>query len=242
MARIFSKTALTKYIKSQLGSPQINIEVNTSQMSEIIDNTVQLFTEYAYGTLEGAVVVQINGVGDYPMPNTITNLIKLSKGSTSNLTNFSSNFGAGYVPDLWSQQFFSGSLTGDIIPSIIAISSTSALLDKYFADDLVYNFNYLSKNLQVLENFHGPAVLHYQYEYLANEANDLVYDHPWIKAYCISKTKFLWGGITGKYSQTLVGGASINYSDMKSEAQSEIDVLDEQLINKYSDPCPIDVA
>jgi len=239
MARLNTKTALTKYIKSQLGSPQINIEVSSTQISEIIDNTVQLFTEYSYGTLEGTVVIQLNGIGDYPMPNTMTNMVKLSKGS--NLTNFASNFGAGYVPNIWTESV-TGSLTGNIIPSIIAISSTSALLEKYFGDDIVYNFNHLSKNLQVLEAFSGPAVLHYQYEYLANEQNDYVYDHPWIKAYCISKTKFLWGTITGKYSQNLIGGSTINYDAMKNEAQSEIDILDEQLINKYSDPCPIDIA
>lgn len=242
MARINTKTGLISYIRSQLGEPTIRCEVTDIQIGQIIDDSVNKFTEYAYGTLEGAVIVQINGMGEYPMPNTMTNLIKLSKGTTSNITNFGSNFGSGYVPNLWSEQFFTGSLTGDIIPAIIAISTTKAILDKYFGDDIAYNFNHLSKKLQVLENYIGPAVLHYHYEYLANETNDFVYNHEWIKEYTIAKTKFLWGTITGKYDQTLVGGSRINYGDMKNEASEAIDKLNEQLLTKWSDPAPISVA
>lgn len=242
MARINTKVGLKDYVKSQLGYPTINIEVTDTQINQIIDDTVQKFTEYAYGTLEGTVVVQFNGAREYPMPDTMTNLIKLSKGSTSNITNFSANFGAGYVPDLWSEQFFTGSLTGDIIPGILAISTTKAMLDKYFADDIVFNFNPHRKILQVLENYNGPAVLHYQYEYLANETNDLVYNHEWVKAYTKAKVKELWGTVTGKFDQSLVGGARINYGDMKSEAQQEIEYLNEQLLTKWSDPAPIDIA
>ena len=241
MARLNTKALLTSYVKSQLGYPTINIEVTDTQISQIIDDTVQKFTEYAYGTLEGTVVVQLHGMGEYPMPDTMTNLIKLSKGSTSNITNFSANFGAGYVPNLWSEQFFTGSLTGDIIPGILAISTTKAVLDKFFADDIVFNFNAHRKILQVLENYNGPAVLHYQYEYLANET-DLVYNHEWVKSYTIAKTKFLWGTVTGKYDQSLVGGSRINAGDMKNEAQIEIDRLHEELLSKWSDPCPIDVS
>lgn len=242
MARINSKVKLTAWIRSQLGEPTITVEVSDDQISEIIDAAVQKFTEYAYGTLEGTVIVQINGAGEYAMPDTMTNLIKLSKGSTSNLTNFSANYGSGYVPNLWSEQFFTGSLTGDIIPSIIAISSTKALLDKYFGDDIVYNFNYLNKKLQVLENYIGSAVLHYQYEYIADESSDLVYNHEWVKEYTKSKTKELWGGITGKYDQTLVGGARINYDRILQESQTELDKLNEDLLNKWSDPAPISIA
>lgn len=242
MARINTKVGLKDYVKSQLGYPTINIEVTDVQINQIIADTVQKFTEYAYGTLEGTVIIQFSGAKEYPLPDTITNIIKLSKGSTSNITNFGANFGSGYVPDLWSEQFFSGSLTGDIIPGILAISTTKSMLDKYFGDDIVYNFNHNRKILQLLENYNGPAVLHYQYEYLAIEDGDLVYDHEWVKAYSRAKVKELWGTVTGKFDQALVGGARINYGDMKSEAQSEIEKLDEQLLSKWSDPCPIDIA
>lgn len=242
MARISTKQGLIDFVKSQLGYPTINVEVTDQQISEIIDAAIQKFTEYAYGTLEGSVVVELHGIGEYPMPEAMTNLIKLSKGSTSNITNFSANFGSGYVPDLWSEQFFTGSLTGDIIPGIVAISTTKAVLDKFFADDIVYNYNPYKNVLQVLENYHGGAILHYLYEYTADEAGDGIYNNEWIKEYTKAKVKELWSMVTGKYDQSLVGGSRINYDKMASEAERDIDRLHEELLNKWSDPAPIDIA
>lgn len=243
MARITSIDGLTNYIYSQLGAPTINIEVMPEQIREIIDDTVQKFTEYAYGTLEGTILLEITGSGDYMMPSNMTNLIKLSRG-TGNIANFASNFGTGYVPNIWSEQFFSGtsSVTSSILAPIMGISATRSILDKYFGSDIYYNFNPHAKKLQILENFSGTAVLHYQYEYLADESNDLIYNHEWIKAYSKAKVKELWGNVVGKFDQSLIGGARINYDRLLSEAQQEIDVLNEQLLTKWSDPCPIDVA
>jgi len=241
MARISSKLALTNHIKSQLGEPTIKVEVTNVQISEIIDLTVQKFTEYAYGTLEDVVMVEINGMGKYPMPDAMTNIIKLSKGAALG-SSFNANFGSNYVPDLWSEQFFdSNGLTGGVVPAILGISSKRAALEKFFGDDIYYNFNHLSKELNVLENYTGRAIIHYQYEYLANDANDLVFNHEWVKAYAKAKTKELWGTVTGKFDQALVGGARINYDRLLQEAQMEIEKLDEQLLTKWSDPAPVSV-
>mgnify|MGYP006945369582 CR=1 FL=1 len=182
-------------------------------MSEMIDAAVQKFTEYCGYTLEESVVIQLHGAKEYPLPDKITNIISLKTGLSGNLTDFASNFG-DYIPNLWSDMYFSNSLTGDIIPNIMMISATTSVLDKYFGTDIYYNFNQHRKILQVFDPYEGPAVLHYQYEYIANEEDDLIYNHEWIKAYTIAKTKEIWGSILGKYSQSLVGGAQINYGDI----------------------------
>ena len=233
--RIYSKKDLIQYIRGQLGEPLIKVEVTDFQISEMIDSAVQKFTEYCGKTLEQSVVIQLHGAKEYPMPDKITNIISLKTGLTGNITDFSANFG-DYVPNIWSDMFFAGALTGDIIPNILMVSTTTTLIEKYFGTDVYYNFNSDKKVLQVFDPYEGPAVLHYQYEYIANEEHDLIYNHEWIKAYCIAKTKEIWGSIVGKYSQSLVGGAQINYGDIKSEAQTEIEKLDQELLDKWSDP------
>jgi hypothetical protein len=241
MARLTTKSALTDYIKSQLGAPSINIEVTDDQISEIIDDTIQKFTEYAYGTLEDTVLVEFNGPGDYAMPDTITNIIKVSIGGNTP-TGFSANYGSGYVPDLWSDQFFTDSLTGSLVPTIVNISTTRSILDKYFGNDVAFNFNHLRKSLKLLQNVKGVAVIHYEYEYIADDENDFVFNHEWIKAYSKAKTKELWSQVTGKFDQALIGGARINYDKMASEAERDIDKLNEDLLTKWSDPVPISIA
>jgi hypothetical protein len=79
----------------------------------------------------------------------------------------------------------------------------------------------------------------FNYEYTPDE-KDYIYDHEWIKRYAIARTKILWGQITGKYSASLVGGATINYADMKSEGNTELEVLKEELKSKYSE-CPLPI-
>lgn len=235
---INTKPLLIDYIKRQLGYPLIEIEVTDEQMSQIIDDVVQIFTEIAYGTLESTLCVEINGKGIYQLPRNITNIIKLSRGSVSNVMNFSANFGANYVPDLWSEQFFSCGLTSDIMPNVLSMSNTQSIFEKYFGDDIYFNFNPYKKVLQVFDQYKGKALLHFNYEYIADEVDE-IYNQMWIKRMCVSKTKFLWGTVVGKYSASLVGGATINYNDMKSEAQSEIDALNEELKDRWEDPAPL---
>ena len=240
MARINTKDGLIQYIRTMLGEPILRVEVTDDQIEQHIDDTVQKFTEYAYGTLEDTVLVEFNGKNEYPLPDTITNIIKVSKGGSSNLTNFGANYGAGYVPNIWSEQFFSSGsdFTGNIIDSIMSVSSIQSTLEKYFGDDMYINFNPYKKTLKLFEPYVGPAIIHYEYEYLADDI-DLIYNHEWVKKYSTALVKFQWGNNTGKFDQVLVGGARINYSDIKNEAQQELDVLREELITKWSDVAPI---
>lgn len=237
MARTLTKGDLVSYIRSNLGEPLIRVDVTDTQIEDIIDDTIQKFTEYAYGDLEDTVIIEFNGKGTYDLPELITNIIELSKGNT-NITNFNANYGAGFVPNIWSDQFFTGSVTGNIVNSIISISNNRSILEKYFGDGIAHNFNAMKAQIQLHEDYFGPAVLHYNYEYLADET-DKIFNHEWIKEYAIAKTKFTWGNNIGKMDQVLIGGARLNYDRIISEAQQEIDRLHELLITKYCDPAPI---
>lgn len=239
--KITNKLDLIAYTRKMLGSPQIKVEVSDDQISQIIDDGIQIFTEYAYGDLEGTLCVDIHGKGEYKLPSNVTNILKLSRGNTGNMSNFSANYGSNYVPDLWSQQFFTNSAVGSITTNLITISNTRAMLDKYFGDDIYYHWNPYKKVMQVFDDYVGKALIHFYYEYTPDE-QDMIYDHEWIKKYTIARTKVLWGSITGKYSGSLVGGATINYSDFKSEGNTEIDKLMDELKDKWCDPPPIDVC
>jgi len=242
MSKILTQDGLRDYIKRQLGAPSITIEVTDDQIDDIIYDAIQKFTEYAYGTLEDTVLIELNGAGDYQLPNGITNIISFNKGGGSSLTNFGANFGAGYVPNIWSEQYFSGNLTGNMISTVMSISNTRSQLEKFFGDDLSINFNPYKGVLKLLENYTGTCVLHYQYEYQADEFGDGIYNHEWIKAYTKAKTKELWSTVTGKFDQALVGGARINYDKMAQEAERDIEKLEEELLTKWSDPAPIDIG
>lgn len=239
--KIKTVKSLIEYTRSMLGEPSIQVEVTDTQMEYIISDTIQKFTEYTWGDLEGVVIIPINGRGEYPLPNLITNILKISKGNSGGF-NFSGQFGDGFVPDLWSEQHFSVSAgnsgVSNMLENMVVVSNTQAVYSKYFGDDLTCNFNQHRKILQVLEDYKGKVLLHYQYEYLPEEVDD-IYGHEWVKAYVRAKTKQMWGTVVGKYDQALVGGARINYDRILSEATDEIRQLDEELLSKWCDVAPI---
>ena len=193
--RIDTKLKLIAYVREMLGSPQIECEVSDSQISQIIDDAITKFTEYAYGTLEATVCANIQGMGTYHMPKNVTNIIKISKGNTGNISNFASNYGTNYVPDLWSQQFFTSSITGSIMSSLVVVSNTRASLNHFMGDDIYFNFNPYKKIIQIFDQYKGPVLIHFYYEYVPDE-QDEIYNHEWIKKWVIANTKVLWGNIT----------------------------------------------
>jgi len=98
-----------------------------------------------------------------------------------------------------------------------------------------FEFNANTKILRVFEQIQGPFVVEAAAEYIPNPEYDEIYSHPWVKDYAVALTRRLWSTITGKYSQSLVGGAEINFDKMQQEAEAELERLNEDLLNKYSE-------
>ena len=239
-----TRDALYEYIRRQLGGDYLEVEVSEDSLDDIVSDTIKEFSEFAYdGELEETVIMTINGSGVYTLPEAIQTIEKLAVGtSAGGLTNFGGNFGAGYVPDIWSEQYFSsGAGVSGILNSIIGVSTTRSMLDTFMGDDIAYDFNSHKKTLRVLEPFKGNVLIHYTKEYIP-DAIDFIYDATWVKRMCTAQARMIQSTVTGKFSQALVGGGMINYADMRALAEQEIQVLKEELQLQYSGPSPIIVG
>jgi hypothetical protein len=113
------------------------------------------------------------------------------------------------------------------------------VMQNLFGKTISYDFNAMTHVLRVFEPLTAPIVIHADLEYIPDPEYDDAYNHPWIKAYSLALTKKIWGSNVGKYSQSLIGGAELNYDRLISEAQEQIDKLDEELLEKYSGPLGI---
>jgi len=238
---INTQVLLREYILRQLGAPSVGVELTTEQLDDCINSTIQEFTQFAYdGELEDTVILDVNGKGDYQLPVTITSIIKVSQGSVGALANFGGAYGKGYVPDIWSQQFFSLSSSGvtGIINSIIGISITQSMLEKFMGDDIAWSFSPHKKILRLFEPYAGPIVVHYSHEYIP-DATDYIFDQTWVKKMSVAQARLAQSTVVGKYDQALVGGARINYQDMRALAQEEIQQLREDLQLQYAGPAPV---
>lgn len=237
---INTEEKLLNYIKRQLGQPMITVEVPDESILDIIYETVLKFTEYCWeGELERAILIKAEGAGTYQFREPVAQVFTVkSTSGTGSYMNFQANYGEGYVPDMFIDL---RSNMQDIMVSMISISNMNQMSQKYFELQPNFTFTQGRNCIELHENYKGPMLVHYQQVYEPLE-EDMIYNHPWVKEYQIQKAKFLWGTITGKYSQQLVGGQQINYSDMKSEAENDMQRLNEELLTKYTDPQPIDIG
>lgn len=189
---ITSKAALTAYIRSQLGEPTISVEVSNQQISEVIDETVQLYTEVVFGDFEEPVV--IDGFDDKKRQIRLTHYRNVLQVQDQN---------GKEVAFHWSNIQRALTITALDVPA------NSKLM------------------VAGLTNYHQ------------NDEDDYIFGEMWVRQMAKAKTKVLWGNIVGKFSQSLVGGATINYDRLISEGESEIEKLMEELHDKWVDPAPV---
>lgn len=62
---IDTKQRLIKYIRSQLGEPLISVELTDDHISEVIDDTINLYTEVAYGDYEDTLILDKSNLSDF---------------------------------------------------------------------------------------------------------------------------------------------------------------------------------
>jgi len=225
---------LEGYILRQLGSPIVDVELTSDQIQDQIDYTIKEFSSFAWdGQLKEVVILKVDGRGFYQLPEFITNILALKS-----MQGFQ-NYGRNYIPDRWSEQFFQmfeSNSTG--IDAIISISNEFTLYEKYMQVELNYYFNPYKNQVQILEEYKGNILIEYTYMYQPDKV-DKIYNHQWVKDMSTARCRYLQSTTTGKYASALVGGATINYDDMRSKAETEIENLKEQLFTKYGGPAPV---
>ncbi len=115
----------------------------------------------------------------------------------------------------------------------------SQTMQGMFGASVAFDFNASNHILRIFEPISGPIFIEAAMEYRPNPDYDDAYGHQWIKEYALNLVKFIWGQNVGKYSQSLIGGAAINYDRLLSESQEALAKLDEDLLNRYSEPLGI---
>lgn len=235
---ITSQESLKEYILRQLGAPLVQVEVSDEQIFDIIESTIQEYSNFALeGELTKYLKMNIAGPCTITMSPEVRSIQKISKGGG---ITFGGYGGKGFVLDYYS--LISGGINmNDAINSTILLSGQRSLIDKFFGDDLTFTFNENKKKIEVSEEFNGPVIIEINTQYVP-DAVDYIYDHNWIKKMCTARTKLLQSDITGKYDANLIGGSRINSDRMQQRAEQEIEVLREELISKYGGPAPIAIG
>jgi hypothetical protein len=128
----------------------------------------------------------------------------------------------------------------DSIESAYASMVNVQTLANMFSTNISYDFNSQNHILRIFDDQTGGAIaIEASLYYIPNPDYDSAYGHSWIKEYSLNLVKRQWGNNLGKYDSSLVGGASVNYQRLIDEGQAELDRLNEDLLEKWSEPLGI---
>lgn len=240
MFKIDTREKLIQYIKERCGEPLIKVEITDSQIGYIINDTILKFSEFAYDgqDIKSMLIPIFTGVKEYKLDNRITSILDLrvSRRTTSVAMAGLYTVPPGYTPTLTSGAMMK---LADFETTLVNISR----FDHMFDIRPNYYFNSNNKVITFLEDMQGypNALIQVALEYEPAEI-DLIYNHPWIKDMSLAQSKLQWGSNIGKYSGTLINGNTINYGDIKAEAQNDIERLNEELLTRWSPPLGITVG
>jgi hypothetical protein len=237
MAIVNTRDLLHTYIRSTLGEPIITVEVSEFQIDNIIDSTIQKFSDYAAGgeNYKLLLIPLTPGVLDYKLDDRVKAVMFVKLKSNG----FTYQFPGGLVitPDNFFSMAFLPTGGMDVV-TVAAIQSKVDMIQQYFDIEVDWDYN---DNTKVISFYKDPAengphmLMKVMMEYVPQDT-DMIYNHQWVKDYCVAKTRLQWGNNTGKYDATLINGSKINYADMKTEAIAEIKTLDDELLSKWSAP------
>jgi len=232
---IDTRDKLIAYIKRQLGAPLINIEVTDDMINDNIDYSIQKYNTFAYDGYErdSFGFDTVPGVMEYKLDDKVQDIITIKGASYAGTTMIQLPNDEMVVYNNMFSVFTSPNTTG--VSSFVVNLANQSLIDTIFDKDVNYTFNPSSKRLKFFEQPLPRYLIYCSIDYIPEEV-DRIYNNEWIKKMSTAKTKMSWGTVTGKFDQSLVSGARINYADMKSEATEEIQTLDEELMNRYLEP------
>jgi hypothetical protein len=239
MAEITNVVQLKNYIKTVLGYPTINIEVDDVIIEQVIEDTVQDFHRYNYteaSYLDWFIFITSGGVSEYPLSG-------IKKTGTNEVVDdieavydFSVSFGYDGINTLFSpthillynQWVEQGGYPGG--PSYNTSTPGMVLADWQIAQNYMsmvnemvgkmYTFTLLpNKRIRVMptpnETSLGVLGVYRRVDAM------YLYNHPIIKKLCVARTKKVWGSILSKFSGSLPDGLTINGEAIHSEGVAE---------------------
>jgi len=247
MAKLQSVADLNAYALRKLGSPVINIEVDATQVTDRLEDAIQMFVERHYDGVEETYVKITTTATDvtngyFSIPDNIvaiTALLEPSSGSgDESFMDMEWQFGKATMEDL-----LSGTPDGETFATYELTLEYIELMNRYFVPARHYTHNRATNRMYV----HGATLVDGNsfiikgYRAVVPDegtgyAIDL-YDDAWLKKYSTALIKQQWGSNLKKFAgASLPGGQEIKGQEIYDEATEEITNLLEEFSNTYELP------
>lgn len=239
---IASRQELIDYCLRHLGAPVIEINVDDDQVSDRIDEALQLYQEYSTDAIEDNYFKHqitaddvTNGYISLPEPLTVVKrVVNLTNGTGSG-----GMFNAQYQMALNDVYMLRGFNMGTGVASYAQTMSYMQLVNDMFNSLQQSRFNRHSNRLYLIDTTlaEGEWIVIDGSMILDPEIHTDIYNDILLKKLSTSFIKRQWGQNMSKFEgMQLPGGVTMNGRQMLEDANTEIAAIEEELQLRYEDP------
>lgn len=211
-----TKEFLKLYILSMLGASQTNVELADSDLDMVIYHTINYYGSKSSDAWneEWTVIRLTAGTNMHEVPEDIDFIIYMNQeGGAGGITLIPETVGAAYEI----------TMLGQIAGSNKHQKATNAMASRILYRD---GKRYIQTD-KILDVDTNVAAKVLKYKDLA-----ALYSDPWVQKYALAQAKFNLGLIRSKFSGVSApNDISMNGSDLISQAQSEIEKLEQELFD-----------
>lgn len=236
-----SRIDFKNYCLRKLGAPVMQINVESQQIEDCIDDALQKFWEFhGDGNIREYFVKTITpedrSTKSIEVPDWILSVVRVlslgSVGSSLNLEYVSfvtSVFGNGRI------------FATDTLTSYTVGMSYLSMINEMFTRAKIIRFNYKYGRIFIDTAWEtisdGDSIVFECYRIVDPDDAPKVWNDPWLKAYATALIKRQWGQNMIKYDGfQLPSGITLNGRDMYGDALQDIEKLESDLITTYSLP------
>jgi len=230
------------HVMRRLGYPALVIDVTDEQVEDRIDEAIYMYRTWHFDATERVLyshqITETDKVNKYiPLPESIYGVSKVM-GMHAN--DWGSFFSFRYQFMLNEVAFMSDF---NLVPYFVALQHISEL-QNFFENKAFIEFNKHTDKLVINTNWAqisaGDYIVVDAHSYLDPVEMPDMRSDIWLQRYATALVKRQWGEHLTKFAGTaMLGGTTVRGPEMLSDANSELDKLDQELHDRYVMP-PLD--
>jgi hypothetical protein len=239
-----SREDLIKQMKLRLGDGMVDVELDREHYDAAIDVAVSKYRQLSSGSVEESMIFVTTqpGITEYTLPDEVIEVRRLYRRGIGTNSGGGTNFDPFDVAFNNMYMLQAGQIGG--LAVFDAFAQYKETIGRVFGSEYNFLWNRNTKVLKILRNVnHDEEVAVGVYNFIPEIIllGD-IYASPWLSAYALANAKFMLGEARSKFTSGLPGAGgsvTLNGTDLKAEAQSEMESLKQSLHNMEEGNSPL---
>jgi len=231
-----TKQEIFDYVYTLLGGGMIDVELDPIHYETALDKALTKFRQRSDNSVEESYFFMptVEDQNEYTLPTEIVEVRQIFRRSIGSRTG-GGDGGTLFEPFnlAYTNTYLLSSSNMGGLATYNLFASYQELVGRMFGSFIEFKWNTTTKKLTLLQRPRAEEeILLYVYNYRPD--SELFSDYlakQWIKDYTLAKCKYMLGEARSKFATIAgpQGGSTLNGDALKSEAQSEMDKLEEEL-------------